>query len=57
VEISQFLQVVLSPKIFARPVPTGLGSKVARFFLVHYTKTGINVPNEHKMYQLVIKYP
>jgi hypothetical protein len=24
---------------------------VARFFLAHYTKTGKNVPNEHKMYQ------
>jgi hypothetical protein len=25
-------------------------------FLVHDTKTGKNVPNEHKMYQMVIKY-
>jgi hypothetical protein len=31
--------------------------RVARFFLVHYTKTGKNVPNEHKMYLMVIKYP
>jgi hypothetical protein len=29
---------------------------VARFFLVHDTKTGNNVPNEHKIYQMVIKY-
>jgi hypothetical protein len=34
-------------------VPNG----VARFFLVHDTKTGKNVPKEHKMYQMVIKYP
>jgi hypothetical protein len=25
--------------------------------LVHDTKTGKNVPREHKMYQMVIKYP
>jgi hypothetical protein len=31
--------------------------RVARFFLVHYTKTGKNIPNEHKMYLMVIKYP
>jgi hypothetical protein len=31
--------------------------RVARFVLVHDTKTGKNVPNEHKMYQIVIKYP
>jgi hypothetical protein len=24
---------------------------------VHDTKTGKNVPNEHTMYQMVIKYP
>jgi hypothetical protein len=24
---------------------------------VHYTKTGKNVSNEHKMYRMVIKYP
>jgi hypothetical protein len=29
----------------------------ARFFLVHDTKTGKSVPNEHKMYRMVIKYP
>jgi hypothetical protein len=27
-----------------------------RFFLVHDTKTGKNVPNEHKMCQMFIKY-
>jgi hypothetical protein len=26
-------------------------TRVARFFLVHDTKTGKNVPHEHKMYQ------
>jgi hypothetical protein len=26
------------------------------FFMVHGTKTGKNVPNQHKMYQMVIKY-
>jgi hypothetical protein len=31
-------------------------TSVARFFLVHDTKTGKNAPNEHKMYQMVIKY-
>jgi hypothetical protein len=28
-------------------------SRVARFYLVHGTKTGKNVPNQHKMYQMV----
>jgi hypothetical protein len=32
-------------------------SRVARFFLVHDTNAGKNVPNEHKMYQMVMKYP
>jgi hypothetical protein len=27
-------------------------ARVARFFLVHDTETGKNVPNEHKMYQM-----
>jgi hypothetical protein len=36
---------------------THLTTRVARFFLVHDTKTGKNAPNEHKMYQMVIKYP
>jgi hypothetical protein len=31
-------------------------SRVARFFLVHHTKTGKNVPNEHTIYQMAIKY-
>jgi hypothetical protein len=30
---------------------------VARFFLVYDTQTGKNVPNEYKMYLMVIKYP
>jgi hypothetical protein len=30
-------------------------NRVARFFLVRDTKTGKNVPNEHRMYQMVIK--
>jgi hypothetical protein len=29
---------------------------VARFFLAHDTKTGKNVPNEHKMHQMVEEY-
>jgi hypothetical protein len=29
----------------------------ARFFLVYYTKTGKNAPNEQKMYQRVIEFP
>jgi hypothetical protein len=32
-------------------------SRVARFLLVHVTKTGKNVQNEHKMYKMVIAYP
>jgi hypothetical protein len=35
----------------------GIRNWVARFFLVYDTKTGNNVPNEHKMNQIVIKYP
>jgi hypothetical protein len=31
--------------------------RVARFFMVRDTKTGKNVPNENKVYQMVIKYP
>jgi hypothetical protein len=31
-------------------------SRVARFFLVQYTKMGENIPNYHKMYQMVVKY-
>jgi hypothetical protein len=31
--------------------------RVARFLLAHDTKTGKNAPNEHKMYQMVVKYP
>jgi hypothetical protein len=34
-----------------------LSTRVARFFMVHDATTGKNVPNEHKMYQIVIKYP
>jgi hypothetical protein len=30
---------------------------VARFLLVRDTKTGKNVHNEHKLYQMIIKYP
>jgi hypothetical protein len=32
-------------------------NRVARFFWVHDTKTGKNVTNEHKRYQMVITYP
>jgi hypothetical protein len=31
-------------------------SRVARFFLVQNTKTGKNIPNFHKLYQMSIKY-
>jgi hypothetical protein len=31
--------------------------RVSRFFLARDTKTRKNVPNEHKIYQLGIKYP
>jgi hypothetical protein len=34
-----------------------VGNRVARYYLVHDTKTVKNVPNEHKMYPMVIKYP
>jgi hypothetical protein len=36
---------------------TQIQRRVARFFLVHDTKTGKNVPNEHKLYQMAITYP
>jgi hypothetical protein len=35
----------------------GLGSRVARFFLVHDTKNEKSVPNEHKMYLMVKNIP
>jgi hypothetical protein len=31
--------------------------RVARFFLIHDTKTDKNVTNEYKMHQMAIKYP
>jgi hypothetical protein len=31
-------------------------SRVARFFLVHNTKTGENIPIDDKIYQMAIKY-
>jgi hypothetical protein len=30
--------------------------RVARFFLVQNTKTGKNIPNYHKIYQVAVKY-
>jgi hypothetical protein len=48
--------------MFQTPYPggsvknSGLIIRVARFFLAKDTKSRKNVPNEHKMYQMVIKY-
>jgi hypothetical protein len=39
------------------PASTAVRVRVARFFLVHDTKTEKNVPNEHKMCRIVIQYP
>jgi hypothetical protein len=36
-------------RLFSADLPT----RVARFFLVHDTKTGKNVPHENKMHQMV----
>jgi hypothetical protein len=47
----------LAPRRNLNAATVGLFIRVARFFLLHDTKTGKNVPNEHKMYQIVIKYP
>jgi hypothetical protein len=33
-----------------------LRSSVARFFSVQHTKTGNNIPNDNKMYQMATKY-
>jgi hypothetical protein len=35
----------------------GQVDKVARFFLVRDTKNRKNVPNQHKKYQMDIKFP
>jgi hypothetical protein len=35
---------------------TAQQGRVARFFLVHDTKTGKRVPNEQRMYLMVVKY-
>jgi hypothetical protein len=35
----------------------GQRSRVARFFVTHYTKIRRNVPNVLKLYQMAIKYP
>jgi hypothetical protein len=32
-------------------------NRVARFFFVNITQTEKNVPNKHKTYQMVMKYP
>jgi hypothetical protein len=32
-------------------------TKVARFFSLQHTKTGENIPNEHKIYQKALKIP
>jgi hypothetical protein len=32
-------------------------TRVARFFLVKHTKTGENIPDDHKIYQMAIKIP
>jgi hypothetical protein len=32
-------------------------NRVAIFLSVHNTKNGKNIPNKHKMYQMLIKYP
>jgi hypothetical protein len=34
----------------------GSVSRVARFFFVQHTKTGKNIPNNHKIYQIATKY-
>jgi hypothetical protein len=39
------------------PLIIQIESRVARFSMVHDTQTGKNVPNEHKMYQMVITCP
>jgi hypothetical protein len=31
-------------------------ARVARFFLVQLTKTGENIPNDHKIYQMAVKH-
>jgi hypothetical protein len=31
-------------------------TRTARFFLAQHTKTGKNIPNYHKLYQMAIKY-
>jgi hypothetical protein len=33
-----------------------LATRVARFFVVQHTKTGKNLPNDHKIYKMAIKY-
>jgi hypothetical protein len=38
------------------PCRKKLVAKVARFFFVQNTKTGKNIPNDHKIYQMAIKY-
>jgi hypothetical protein len=30
--------------------------RVARFFVAQYSKTGENIPNDHTLYQIPIKY-
>jgi hypothetical protein len=45
-----------TPRSFRTPVQVRT-TRVARFFLAHDTKTGKNVPNKQKMYQMVIRYP
>jgi hypothetical protein len=43
-------------KILVKNWPDALHARVTRFFLVQHTKTGKNIPNNHKLFQIDTKY-
>jgi hypothetical protein len=63
---ANFYTPVIAPTDFSNGNATKLNltvqqflqkTRVARFFSVHDTKNGKNVPREQKIYLMVIKYP
>jgi hypothetical protein len=45
-----------TPPPTLEPLQQTFVTRAARFFLVQYTKTGENIPNDNKIYQMDKKY-
>jgi hypothetical protein len=51
-----FLSFLKCEKSEISTTPASAGGRVARFFLIQRTKTGNDLPNDHKIYRLAIIY-